>query len=67
MNKRHVSNEVFEAFEKTKAYRTAFRDAYNDLCDKHPSCLDIGDPNHSEYRNKLFGYEADEFLSFQYK
>lgn len=77
MEKRKVSNAVFEAFEKTQHYKQAFIEAEKAIERDHENGIfSEGDLNHPMYNGgynyctkeyKLFGYEQNEFLAKQYK
>jgi len=78
MNKRVVSQVIFDNAMKTKAFKMAFIRADKELEDEHANGLfSEGDPNHPKYNNgynyatgkyvSLFGYDQDEFMTKQYK
>lgn len=78
MNKRTISQEVFNNHGKTQSFKLAFIAAEKELEAKHElGIFEDGDPNHPKYNNgynyatgkyvNLFGYDQDEFMAKQYK
>jgi len=67
MERRTVPQAVFDSKEALRAAREGHRQACEELARTPRHLLDEGNPNHSRYDRKLFGYDEQEFLAKQYR
>jgi hypothetical protein len=65
--KRTVPQAVFDSKEARRVARQGHLEACRELNRTPRHLLDEGNPNHPNYDLKLFGYDANEFLSKQYR
>lgn len=65
--KRTIPQAVFDSKEARKIIQAGHRQACEELDRVPRHMLNEGNPNHTMYDNKLFGYSEQEFLAKQYK
>jgi hypothetical protein len=67
MNKRSVQQAVFESKDAIRIAKAGHKLACDELNATPRHLLSEGNPNHPMYDQKIFGYDADEFMSRQFK
>lgn len=59
--------DIFNSKDAKRVITAGHNQACEELNNTHHSLLDEGNPNHSNYNMKLFGYDVDVFMAKQYK
>ncbi|MBB18632.1 MAG: hypothetical protein CMP20_04060 [Rickettsiales bacterium] len=63
---RTIPQAVFDNKDNLRASAEGHRLACAELARKHPSELDVGNPNHP-INDGIFGHDTEEFMRKQYK